>query len=311
MRTMALLTLMLALPGVEFGQSGRIDPVLARMVPGGAASLFGARMDQLRSTPLYQKMVAQKKLPQLDDFAAQTGFDPRTDVREMLIAWDGRTRSAVLMARGAFKMMAANPAMTQLSKTEYHGYTIYGRENGGFCLLDGTTAVAGTLDQVHASLDQYKSGSRSATAALLARAQAVPGQYQAWAVSTGGAEFLANNMPSEGMGANFAKIFRSLENATFEADLRTGLNFFAQGNCKAEADAVNLRDTAKGLVGFGRLSVPENEPELLRLWDGFEVQQNQKQVTITAKISQDLIDKLVQMLSTAAASGPHSHLQIH
>jgi hypothetical protein len=59
-----------------------------------------------------------------------------------------------------------------------------------------------------------------------------------------------------------------------------------------------LGDAARGLVGLGRLSVPENKPEMLRLWDGIKVDQQQRTINITVSIPQELVDKLVDMLRT-------------
>ena len=66
--------------------------------------LSGIRMEAVRATPLYRKMLAQKALPQLDDFARQTGFDPRRDVRELLIASNGN--DVLMAARGTFNLRA-------------------------------------------------------------------------------------------------------------------------------------------------------------------------------------------------------------
>jgi hypothetical protein len=158
--------------------------------------------------------------------------------------------------------------------------------------------VAGNLAAVRASLDAYKAGDHSPVAALVAKAKSIPSQYQTWAVSIGGADFLATNMPQTGSFAGFSKIFRSLDGTSLQADLRNGLNAIAHGACNTEQDAKSLGDAARGLVGFGRLSVPENRPELLKLWDGIQVEQRQKEITITANIPQNLIDELVQMIQT-------------
>src|SRR5205814_590318 len=102
--------------------------------------------------------------------------------------------------------------------------------------------------------------------------------------------------------------FRGLEDTWFEADFSDGLKANVHGAAATDQDAVNLRDTAKGLVGFGRLSVPDNQPELLKLWDGITVDQQGKSVTIHADIPQNLIDRLVQMLSSVQ-SGPGRRAQ--
>jgi hypothetical protein len=281
----------------------RVDNVLAKLVPSDTQALFGARMEQLRSAPLYVKLVAHQKLTQLDSFAAETGFDPRRDVRDLVLASSGRPNSSVLLARGTFHIDQSKIDPKTFKKVLYRGYvlTVTQKEEAGFCIMDSTLAIAGPTSSMKAALDHYLSAKPGSSNALLDQARAIPQQFQVWSVSMGAADFLANSLPREGNAANFGKIFRSMENTHFEADLSRGLNATAQGQCRTDTDAKSLGDAVRGLIGFGRLSVPDNQPELLRLWDGLHVDQNQRMITITANISQDLIDKLVQFFQT---SGP-------
>ncbi len=278
----------------------RVDNVLAQMVPGDSITLVGMRMQELKSTPLFQKLVAQEKLPQLDEFARDSGFDPRRDVRDLLIAFNGK--QAVLLARGSFHVNVTG----KVSKTNYHGYTIVsggdaaqGHE-GGFCILDATLAAAGPLPVLQAALDQYKSGNRNNATALLARARSISENYQIWGVTAGGANFISENMPAAGSGPDFGRIFRSLQNTLFEADLRNGLNGMAEGYCVSAQDAKNIADAARGLVGMGRLNTPENQPELLRVWDGIKVTQTDRKITLTVDVGQDLVDQILKLIQ----SGP-------
>ncbi len=65
---------------------------------------------------------------------------------------------------------------------------------------------------------------------------------------------------------------------------------------------MSLRDTVRGIVGLGRLSVPENRSELLKVWDAIAVDQQGRSVSLHADIAQDLIDKMVQMLNAVPAA---------
>jgi hypothetical protein len=56
------------------------------------------------------------------------------------------------------------------------------------------------------------------------------------------------------------------------------------------------------MVGLGRLQVPENQPDLLRVWDGITVDQQGRSITLHADIPQELLDKLIQMLNASPAS---------
>jgi hypothetical protein len=153
------------------------------------------------------------------------------------------------------------------------------------------------LEAVHAALDR-RSGGSSGPAELLARARQIPPENQVWSVSNGFDNLLTGRIPETGNAANAGRILRSLENTTAAADLRTGLNGYLNGQCHTDADAKNLGDAARGLVGLGRLSVPEKQPEMLRVWDGIKVDQQQRTVKITVAIPPDLIDKLIDLVGS-------------
>ncbi len=70
------------------------------------------------------------------------------------------------------------------------------------------------------------------------------------------------------------------------------------GDCRTEQDAKTLGDAARGMVGLGRLSVPENQPEMLRLFDDIKVEQKQQSVQLNVNIPADLIDRLIKLTET-------------
>jgi len=275
----------------------RVDNVLVRMVPSGAQSLAGAHMDQIKTTDFYRKLIEQRKLSQVDRFAKETGFDPRRDVRELLFA--STSTGGVLLARGTFPL---HPQISDTKPMRHGKYTIQTSGASGFCILDTTLAVAGDLQSVKAALDEWTSGAHTGAQPLLARARAVDPQSQFWGVSAGFAGFLADNMPGAGRGIDFSKIFQGLEDTWFQASFAAGFQALVHGATATEPDAANLRDTMKGLIGFGRLSVPENQPEMLKLWDGIAVEQEGRTISIHADIPENLVDRLVRMLSASSAA---------
>jgi hypothetical protein len=301
-----ILAISLTVAGCGSAQTGRtsIDPALAALAPPDATMLAGARMESIRSTPLYRKLLASRALARFDEWARETGFDPRRDVRELLIASSGK--GALVEARGTFRPHA----FEGMVKGSYKGYTLYTRDREGVALVDASTAIAGNLSTVRAALDRRESGDRSGPAELLARARQIPPQNQIWSVSNGFDNFITERIPESGNAANVGRILRSLENTTAAADLHAGINGYLKGLCRTEQDAKNLGDTARGLVGLGRLSVPENQPEMLHLWDGIKVDQQQRTIEITVAIPEELaeklVDKLVDMLGSQRLRRPLS-----
>src|ERR1700729_3197574 len=73
----------------------RIDPALAGLIPADTVLLVGTRIEALKRTPLYEKFLAHRSVPQIDAFAAQTGIDPKKDLWELLYLSNG-SRGAVL-----------------------------------------------------------------------------------------------------------------------------------------------------------------------------------------------------------------------
>ena len=51
---------------------------------------------------------------------------------------------------------------------------------------------------------------------------------------------------------------------------------------------------------MGRLSVPENQPEMLRLFDGVKVEQQQRSILLNVQIPPDLLDRLIKLTDTRA-----------
>jgi hypothetical protein len=271
----------------------RIDNVLERMVPPASTGLVGAHMDQIKQTEIYKKMVAAQSLVQLDQFALETGFDPRRDVRDLLFVTT--PQGAVMLARGNFHLRSE--LLKNVKKIRHGQYDIWGQGGSGFCILDSTLAAAGEIPALEVALDEWKSGTHTAAQPLLAHVASVNPQFELWGISTGSGNFLAEHPPAANSGLDFSRIFSGLQDYWFEADFSAGMRSEVHGTTRTEKDAVNLRDAVRGIVGLGRLNVPENQPDLLKVWDGITIDQQGRSVAIHADVTQDLIDKIVQMLS--------------
>jgi hypothetical protein len=291
MRTVLSLILLASLTTVGCHSA---DGGLERFIPADTIALARMRMDQVRTTPLYQKLRTQKRLSELDDLKARTGFDPTRDVSELLVASNGK--QTVTMARGQFA-----PSDPDAKKTAYKGYTLYAHGDGAYVLIDNSTAIAGTQAAVRAAIDQFKSGAgRPGIKSLLARAHALPPQAQIWAVADNPEAFAG--LASGNTAGNFNKIFGQIDHVSFTADLRNGLAAVATADCRTEPDAKSLGDAIRGIIGLGKLSVPQGQTDLIRLYDSVQVDQTQTSVKVRANIAPDLTDKLLQLTDTARGS---------
>src|SRR5690242_10879057 len=81
------------------------DPQLLKLVMPDAKVVSGVDLDRIKAAPFGQFFLSQ--LPAdaaFEQFVAATGFDPRRDVHEVLMASPGdpQRKSGLLLVRGAF-----------------------------------------------------------------------------------------------------------------------------------------------------------------------------------------------------------------
>jgi hypothetical protein len=269
----------------------RVDPALATLVPPDATLLVGAKLDKLRETAVYQKHFDQMPLPRLDDFAKQTGLDPRKDVWEMLFASNGSW--GVLMARGKFPTSELEPRLEQqgATRTRYKGYSLFGDDRNAAFFMNSSTAIAGSTPALKTIIDNRDRSSGGIPPALQPLVNLIPRASQFWAVFNGTLASLP--FPNDSNLGNVNQFIRSVQNGRFSASLTNGLDFQASGTCDTGPGAKQIHDLLKGLIGMGRLSTPDNRPDLLKVYDSIDVQQQGNVVNVSASVPQDVVDKFL------------------
>lgn len=133
-----------------------VDQGLLDLVPAGTKVVAGVQLDKGRASPLGQYLLSQMRSdePGMQKLIDQTGFDPRRDLEEVLIAATGPQRppnhpSVTILARGLFD--PAHIKAVVLSKGGHsetlNSVDILNGEGDGsnaVAILDETLAVAGT-----------------------------------------------------------------------------------------------------------------------------------------------------------------------
>jgi len=269
-----------------------IDPSLESLVPADTVFVAGANVDRIRNTEVYQKLLSRVPLPQLDDFARQTGLDPRKDLSEILSCSNGKR--GLLMARGKFNRADLERRLEEKgAPLTYKNRRLFGTEQNAILLLNDTTAIGGSTAELRSIIDgQASSGMPLALRNLL---QTLSPDDQIYAALTGGLGSLNIAAPPDSNMSNILQALRSVNTATIGMDLRTGFYLTAAVNCNTERDAKFVHDLLKGVIGFGRLNTPDSKPELLKLYDAIQVSQEQTKTEVKADIPQELADKFLDL----------------
>jgi hypothetical protein len=293
--TAALACLLLCGCQPKQSASLHISPALEALVPSDTVVVLGVNLAAVRNTTVYQKLISRVPLPQLDSFAQQTGLDPRKDLSETLICSNGK--SALLLVRGKFRItdLEARFKSKGVTPSNYKGHALFGDDRAAITFLDDSTAVAGTVPEIHSLLDQPSGAGRGLPLPLRDLLRTLPESDQVYAALTGGVENLNLPLPREGNLGNILQALRSVNSATLGMDLTKGIDAIATVNCNTERDAKFVHDLVRGLVGFGRLNTPDNQPDLLKLYDAIQVTQQQAQTKVVANVPQELADKFLDV----------------
>lgn len=296
--TLALASLLLCACQPKQSASLHVSPALEALVPADTVVVLGINLTAIRDTPTYQKLITRVPLPQLDRFTQQTGLDPRKDLSEVLLCSDGK--SALLLVRGQFRIkdLDARFKSNGVAPSNYKGHFLFGDERAAIAFLDDSSAAAGTTAEIHALIDRQSEQSgagRGLPVALRDLLRTLPAGDQVYAALTGGVENLNLPLPREGNLGNIMQALRSVESATLGMNLSNGIDAIAVVNCNTERDAKFVHDLVRAGVGFGRLNTPDNQPDLLKLYDAIQVTQQQAQTKVTADVPQQLADKFLDL----------------
>ena len=286
--------LLLALSGCSHPAPAgpRIDPALEGLIPADTVLMLGVRLESIEKTDLYKKYLEHRDVPQIQDFAARTGIDPQK-LWELLYVSNGK-RSA-LMGHGAFSDEAEPDLQKQGDlRFRYKGFTLVGNDETAILLVNQTVLAAGDTDELKAMVDAHEksAGPPPPMARLLAR---MPAASQIWAAYAGG----GLRLPFDGNGnlGNISKMLSMIQSGTLSLDLSAGLKGLAEGTADSDQDAEQLESGLNALVGFGRLSVPKNQPQLAGVWDGLRPTRENREVKLHIDESPELADKLAGMLA--------------
>jgi hypothetical protein len=292
--------LMLAVAGCVSTPPGpKVDPALSSLIPPDTTILAGARLEALRRTPIYQKHLANRTLPLIDDFPKQIGLQVRReDLWELLLISDGK--QSVVLGHGKF----ANEAEPRIDRPGaqrfgYKGVTLVGDEREAVLLMSPSVIGYGPTPALRWLIDG-KAKTTGPPAALAEQMKAMPSESVLWAAYSGGLTSLPFNTPGD--LANINKILGSIQSGSIYMDLRMGLNGLATGTCGSDQDAKTLYDGLRALVGLGRMAVTKQQPERGKILDGLRITQESHQVNIHIDEPEELVDTFLDLVGLGRAN---------
>lgn len=293
--------------GCGAGSKGaRIDAAIAPLIPSDTVVLAGLRLDKLKATPFFKTYVEGHKIKVLDDFQAKTGLDPTRDIWELVYA--GNNKRSMVFIRGKFGgQFGQEPdfRIPGIERQSYKTYYILSQGEAGVLFITSGVAVAGAVKDLKQIIDNRDKPGENPPHDLIEMVTELPLDH-AWLVSQRGGAMVPD-IPLKGNMANFARLATSLGEVKVHADLSSGVNLQAEGDYPNAELAKQVQETIRAAVGILRLRTPDTEKELMRIYDGIQVNAKDKQILLTVVAPFDVIDQAVKAFPMKRPEGTKAY----
>jgi hypothetical protein len=276
-----------------------------------AKVLAGVNVQQAKGTQFGQFILNQLQThdSEMQQLVTLTGFDPRRDVRELLVASDGtpQGKTGLALAKGKFDVdkISAMAALHGVVAEPYNGVTILEdpKEQGhGIAFLDATTVVAGDTASVKGAIDRQKSG-QSLAAAVSVRVNQWSNSQDAWGVTTvPPASLVPPNMAST-KNANpnpMQNVAQNVQQAAAGVKFGAQVVFTGEATCDTAQNASTLADMIKLLINIAQMQTG-TDPTAAALVKSVAVTAKDNVVTSSANLPGDVFQQLLQQSTKAAA----------
>lgn len=284
--------------------SSGADQALLSLVPAGAQMVSGLDIERARDSAFGQKILNEIKQEDagFQKMVEQTGFDPRRDLRSVVMAASGKPGpgNTLVAVRGSFDITK----ITRLAETQgaqsslYKGIQVWTPKQtekpseGSFALLDPTLAIFGGDAMVKAAIDAKMSGAAKLPAGLAAKI-AEWSVMDAWFVSTaslsemgvgkpGQNEILPGGLTIEAIREAAAGV-RFTENVDISGDILT----------RSDKDAVALADVMRFVASMIRLNADKpGAGAVLAVADSLQVSVAGASTKFSLTVPQETLDQM-------------------
>jgi|SRR5579859_4011829 len=281
------------------------DPQLVSLLMPDAKVVAGVNVEQARNSSLGQFMLVhmQNGDEGFAKLAATTGFDPRRDLREVLMGTIGQPgQQGLVLARGTFdtgRIFAAARLGGHTVET-YNGVDILtGKDDSlthAVTFLDGSIAVAGDLASVHGAIDRHAAANGALDPALAAKIDQLSNSQDAWSVSTVPLAALANQrMPDTKLnGMLNTDVVKSILQTSGGIKLGAIVQISGEAVANSDKNATALADVVRFLGSMVQSNAPAaSAAAITALVKSLDVKADGNTVKVALAIPEQQIEGLV------------------
>jgi len=286
------------------------DPQLLRLVMPDAKVIAGLEVQQTKNSLFGQYVLSHMQLEDaaFKKFIAQTGFDPRRDVTEIVMAsnWEQSTPQSrwLVAARGSFNV----PQISTAAKanggtiTDFQGVGIltYSEDaksevESGIAFFDSTSAVMGDVASVKAAIERKQSNAAPA-GSLLDKVRELSAKNDFWFVTVVPISEFAGAMPNPNLsGAMKGDLLAAIHQASGGVRFGDTVTISGEAITRSDKDAQALVDVFRFLAGMIQLNSENNKVagQVSTLLDNMALKTNGNVMSMSLAIPEQQLEQLL------------------
>ena len=292
------------------------DPALLQMVMPDAQVVAGLQVDSAKGSVFGQYVLSHLSVndTKLQEFTAETGFDPRHDVTDIVIAsnWKPNTPDNrwMVAAHGAFNI-AKIIGVAQANGgvlAPYQGINIVTHPASsnlqlatGIAFLDNSTALVGDLTSVQAAIDR-KLSNAPANSSIVTKAQTASSGKDFWFVTLVPLSNFSSSIPDPS-GAMQGNLLAAINQASGGIRFGDTVTITAEAVTRSEKDAQALVDVVKFFASLVQLNRQQNSAagQVATLLDTLKTSTSGNTTTISLAIPEQQLEQLLNSVHPAPA----------
>jgi hypothetical protein len=281
------------------------DQQLLGLLMPDAKVVAGLNVEQAKNSPFGQFLLSriQSDDEGLQKLTTLTGFDPRRDLREVLMASVGQPgHKGLVVARGTFdaaKILDAARAAGHSSES-YKGIEILtGKDDSlthAVAFLDGSIAIAGDADSVKAAIDRRTKAS-SLDPALAVKVGQLSTSLDAWSVSIVPFAALAGqHVPDMRLnGMLNSDVLKSVQQTSGGVKFGAIIQLSVEAVARNEKDATALADVVRFLGSMVQSNAPNaGAAAITSLVQSLDVKADGSTVKVGLAIPEDQLENVLR-----------------
>jgi hypothetical protein len=271
------------------------DPALWKYLPSDATAISGIDVEKTKNSPFGRYLMDQVSADDhsLRELQQATGFDPRRDLRSVVVAAAKERDHSIFVARGSFdQARIINAARSEGATIIVHeGFNVIAGKDGGsdtwLAFLDSTSLIGGSADRVRAALNQAKNPQRQP---YLDQAMNLAARYDAWVISSDPAGGLLKGIPANQNG----DMLRSVREASGGVKFGVNIVIDAKATTRSDKDATALHDAIRFVAGMIRLNANTTDSQkVATLLESMRLSATGSEVSLSLSLPESEIEKLI------------------